>query len=134
MSIGMKILLSIAAVAIATALAIGAIALKSIVAVAAVVSALCATAVFIGLYVADNSNQARILAAEVYATVSKGDAAMKRMSDAIEQLKASSDNTDKVIKAIDGIAFQTNLLTFNAAVEAARAEGMADIEECELWR
>jgi len=70
---------------------------------------------------ADNSNQAKILAAETRVAADEGDQAMKRMADAIREIKASSDNTAKIIKTIDDIAFQTNLLALNAAVEAARA-------------
>jgi methyl-accepting chemotaxis protein len=70
---------------------------------------------------ADNSNKAKILASEAYNAAKEGDAAMKRMADAIRQIKQSSDNTAKIVKSIDDIAFQTNLLALNAAVEAARA-------------
>ncbi len=70
---------------------------------------------------ADNSNQAKILAFEARNAANEGDAAMKRMAEAISHIKHSSDNTAKIIKTIDDIAFQTNLLALNAAVEAARA-------------
>ncbi|MFB3905586.1 MAG: methyl-accepting chemotaxis protein [Acidobacteriota bacterium] len=46
---------------------------------------------------------------------------MQQLSAAVEKIKASSDQTGQVIKAIREIAFQTNLLSLNAAVEAARA-------------
>ena len=70
---------------------------------------------------ADNSNQAKILAAEARGAANEGDATMRRMAAAINQIKLMSDNTVKIIKTIDDIAFQTNLLALNAAVEAARA-------------
>jgi len=70
---------------------------------------------------ADNSNQAKLLATEARTAANEGDSSMKRMAEAIHQIKQSSDNTAKIIKSIDDIAFQTNLLALNAAVEAARA-------------
>ncbi|MDR0307735.1 MAG: methyl-accepting chemotaxis protein [Chitinispirillales bacterium] len=70
---------------------------------------------------AGNSNQAKHLVNEVTTDLSEADTAMKRMAQAIQQIKQSSDNTAKIIKTIDEIAFQTNLLALNAAVEAARA-------------
>jgi len=70
---------------------------------------------------ADNSNQAKNLMTEAGTSISEADGAMKRMAEAIGHIKASSDNTAKILKTIDDIAFQTNLLALNAAVEAARA-------------
>lgn len=40
---------------------------------------------------------------------------------AMEDIKKSSEKISKIIKTIDDIAFQTNILSLNAAVEAARA-------------
>jgi len=70
---------------------------------------------------ADNAHQAKLLATEAREAADEGDEAMKRMAEAIMQIKLSSDNTAKILKTIDDIAFQTNLLALNAAVEAARA-------------
>jgi len=70
---------------------------------------------------ADNSNQAKILVTETGASINEANRAMTDMTDAIHRIKASSDNTAKILKTIDDIAFQTNLLALNAAVEAARA-------------
>lgn len=46
---------------------------------------------------------------------------MKEMVSAINQINLKSSEISKIIKIIDGIAFQTNILALNAAVEAARA-------------
>jgi len=70
---------------------------------------------------ADNSSQAMILASEASAAAKEGDVTIRRMANAINQIKQSADNTAKIVKSIDDIAFQTNLLALNAAVEAARA-------------
>ena len=69
----------------------------------------------------ENAHQANIVTLEAKGAAETGVNAMKRMGEAINQIKQSSDQTAKIIKTIDEIAFQTNLLALNAAVEAARA-------------
>jgi len=51
----------------------------------------------------------------------KGNSQMKELLQAMERINASSDAIRKVVKVIDDIAFQINLLALNANVEAARA-------------
>jgi methyl-accepting chemotaxis protein len=70
---------------------------------------------------AANAAEARTLAEGAMASAVKGVASMERLSEAIVDIKGSSDRTAKIVKTIDDIAFQTNLLALNAAVEAARA-------------
>lgn len=43
------------------------------------------------------------------------------LRDTMEELEHSSKDVAGIVKTIDGIAFQTNLLSLNASVEAARA-------------
>jgi methyl-accepting chemotaxis protein len=70
---------------------------------------------------ATNAKEARSLSEGTRASSERGMESMKRLSESINKIKASSDATAKIVKTIDEIAFQTNLLALNAAVEAARA-------------
>jgi methyl-accepting chemotaxis protein len=69
----------------------------------------------------EQAQQARTLSEQARTGSETGMESMRRMSEAIERIKRSSDETSKIVGTIDEIAFQTNLLALNAAVEAARA-------------
>jgi transcriptional regulator with PAS, ATPase and Fis domain len=70
---------------------------------------------------ADSAADARHLAAESRRRVEGGVSEMRQLSKAIGAVTESSNEITKINKAIDEIAFQTNILALNAAVEAARA-------------
>lgn len=53
--------------------------------------------------------------------INTGDQEMKKMLGCMDDINESSTNIGKIIKVIDEIAFQTNVLALNASVEAARA-------------
>ncbi len=68
-----------------------------------------------------NTKQAAVLAKHTKDAASKGNEEMHKMLGSMDELKKSSAEISKIIKVIDEIAFQTNILSLNAAVEAARA-------------
>ena len=70
---------------------------------------------------AQHAHAGRQLADEARATATSGVQAMQALTEAVARIKASADETAKIVRTIDEIAFQTNLLALNAAVEAARA-------------
>ncbi|MCL2003829.1 MAG: methyl-accepting chemotaxis protein, partial [Oscillospiraceae bacterium] len=67
------------------------------------------------------ANKAANLANNIKQSAEKGSHQMDEMMAAVKDINAASQSISKVIKAIDDIAFQTNILALNAAVEAARA-------------
>lgn len=69
----------------------------------------------------ENTQQAASLAKQAKQYAEKSHSEMNNMSESMTELKASSNEIAKIIKVIDEIAFQTNILSLNAAVEAARA-------------
>ena len=70
---------------------------------------------------AENAQESRSMTDNTRLSTEQGMTSMQQLSEAMERIKASSDETAKIVKTIDEIAFQTNLLALNAAVEAARA-------------
>ncbi len=70
---------------------------------------------------ADNATEANGLAKQATIDAEGGNEQMKELVEAMNRINASSDEINKVVKVIDDIAFQINLLALNANVEAARA-------------
>ena len=70
---------------------------------------------------AQMAERASSLASTIMHNAEKGSGRMDDMMAAVGDINHASHNISKVIKAIDDIAFQTNILALNAAVEAARA-------------
>ena len=68
-----------------------------------------------------STGEAEKLAVETETAVHGGATMVKEMITATQEISEASNETAKIIKTIDEIAFQTNLLSLNAAVEAARA-------------
>jgi len=68
-----------------------------------------------------NTRSCRDLMASARTVIERGLGEMKTMTEAIDSIKASADETARIVQTIDEISFQTNLLALNAAVEAARA-------------
>lgn len=69
----------------------------------------------------ENTQQAATLAKQAKQFAEQSNDEMAKMSGSMTELKNSSNEIAKIIKVIDEIAFQTNILSLNAAVEAARA-------------
>jgi len=70
---------------------------------------------------AENALEVEKLAGDSYRLAEKGNIVMEGTVSAINEINRSSEKISEIIDIINGIAFQTNLLSLNAAVEAARA-------------
>lgn len=70
---------------------------------------------------AENSNKARDMASGATAAITASNEQMQKLMSSMDEIDSKSKEIGKIIKAIEDIAFQTNILALNAAVEAARA-------------
>lgn len=70
---------------------------------------------------AESAKEANLLADKAQKAVVEGQAQMREMITAMNEIKGAGESIAGFIKTIDEIAEQTNLLALNAAIEAARA-------------
>lgn len=71
--------------------------------------------------IARSTRQSTDLAAVTQAEARRGSQTLLRSLEATKAIQASSDDIHAIVQVIGDIANQTNLLAFNAAIEAARA-------------
>ncbi|MGN0620569.1 MAG: methyl-accepting chemotaxis protein [Porcipelethomonas sp.] len=69
----------------------------------------------------ENAQNARKLAVSAKEKLEESNSEMKRLLTAMQNISEMSAETEKIVKTIDDIAFQTNILALNASIEAARA-------------
>ena len=71
---------------------------------------------------AESAQAAKVLVSQARQAADTGVTDVENMTAAMDAVKSSSEQITKIIKTIDEIAFQTNILALNAAAgEAARA-------------
>jgi methyl-accepting chemotaxis protein len=71
----------------------------------------------------EHTGRASQLAKDAREKAEAGSQDVAKLTEAMNAQITSGEKISKIIKAIDNIAFQTNILALNAAVEAARAGG-----------
>ena len=70
---------------------------------------------------AANAHSASDYSQKASASLEKGSYEMEAMLEAMREIEATSHEINKIVRTIEDIAFETNILSLNAAVEAASA-------------
>ncbi len=70
---------------------------------------------------AENASKANNMALTETASIKNSNEQMQKLMTAMDNIHSKSTEISKIIKTIQDIAFQTNILALNASVEAARA-------------
>ncbi len=70
---------------------------------------------------ADNAERASNFALETKEAIAVSNSEMRKLTESMDAIEEASNKIQDVISIIDNIAFQTNILSLNAAIEAARA-------------
>ncbi len=69
----------------------------------------------------ENATLAKSLRDKAFEQIGFAGESMKKTAQAMQNIKSSGEQIGDIVKIIDSIAFQTNLLSLNAAIEAARS-------------